>query len=177
MKRLQIGLIGSAGFEEYPNQKPDKNAYEIAYKIGKLIAQKKAILVCGGKSGVMEEACRGAKENNGLTVGIISGNERGQANSYVDVEVVSGMNNCGEEAITISMSDGIIAIGGGAGTLQEIALAYRNKKPIVSIKDIFGWADKLAGKYLDERKKIKIKSAKTPEEAISLLLKEIKILK
>lgn len=177
MKKLQIGVIGSAGWEEYPNKKPDKKALKSAYEVGKLIASKNAILVCGGKGGIMEEACRGAKEKNGITVGVVSGNQRNQVNKYVDVEVVSGAINCGEEALIISMSDGIIAIGGGSGTLQEIATAYRNKKIIVAIKGIPGWANELAGTYLDDRKIIKISFAKSSVDAFKLLLQKIKMIR
>lgn len=176
-KKLQIGVIGSAGWEEYPNKKPNKNAFKAAYEIGKLIASKNAVLICGGKGGIMEEACRGAKENSGTTVGVVSGNQRNQTNKYVDVEVVSGAINCSEEALIISMSDGIIAIGGGSGTLQEIAIAYRNKKPVVAIKDIPGWADNLGGTYLDDRRIIKISVAQSPQRAFKLLLQKIKMLK
>lgn len=174
MRKLQIGVIGSAGWEEYPKRKPNKIAFKIAYEIGRLVAANNAILICGGKGGVMEEACRGAKESDGITVGVISGNKRKQSNKYVDVEIVSGMVNSGEESLIISMSDGIIAIGGGSGTLQEIATAYRNKKPIVAIKGIPGWADKVAGSYLDEREIIKIEAAESPEKALELLMKRLK---
>lgn len=172
-KKLQIGVIGSAGWEEYPNKKPAKSSFMTAYNVGKLIAQENAILICGGKGGIMEEACKGAKEKNGITVGVISGNERNKTNRYVDIEVVSGVINCAEESIIISMCDGLIAIGGGSGTLQEIAIAYRNKKPIIAIKGRNGWATKLANTYLDERQFIKIDSADTPKEAINMLLKKI----
>ncbi|MBI2074256.1 MAG: TIGR00725 family protein [Candidatus Levybacteria bacterium] len=174
MRKLQIGVIGSAGSEEYPRRKPSKKGLRVAYEVGKLIALKNAVLVCGGKGGVMKEACRGAKKNDGITVGIISGSERSQANKYVDVEVVSGMINCGEESLIVSMCDGFIAIGGGSGTLQEIAIAYRNKKPTVAIKGIPGWADKLANTYLDERQIMKIYVAKTPQEAVRILFGKIK---
>ena len=176
MRKLQIGVIGSAGWEEYPMKKPDKNAYQVAYEAGELIAKNNAVLVCGGKGGIMESACKGAKENGGITVGIISGNRRDQANKYVDVEIVSGTINCSEESLIVSMSDGIIAIGGGSGTLQEIATAYRNKKPIVSIKGIKGWAERLANTYLDERRLIKISVADSAKSAMSLLLKKINML-
>lgn len=173
MRKMQIGVIGSAGNEEYPDKKPSKKAFEFAYELGKLIAQQKAVLICGGKGGIMEEACRGAKEKNGITVGVISGNVRDKANKYVDVEVISGFVNCGEEALIVSMSDGLIAIGGGSGTLQEIAIAYRNNKPVVAIKNIAGWADRLAESYLDERGIIKIGSADSPQEAIDKIIKKI----
>lgn len=173
MKKLQIGIIGSAGPEEYPNKKPDKKACKFAYEIGKIVASKKAVLICGGKGGIMKEACKGAKENAGITIGIVSGNKRRTANKYVDVEIVSGSINGSEEGLIISASDGLIAIGGGAGTLQEIALAYRNNKPLVAIKGIRGWADKVSDTFLDERKTAKIESAINPKTAVSLLLKKI----
>lgn len=175
MRRLQIGIIGSAGVEEYPGKKPDKRAFKIAYKLGTLVASANAILICGGKGGIMEEACKGAKEQDGTTVGVVSGTKRDQANTYVDVEIVSGIVNNSEEALIVSMSDGIIAIGGGAGTLEELALAYRNKKPVIAIKGIRGWADTVADTYLDERELIKINSAKTAKEAMDKLLKIINL--
>ncbi|HVZ58447.1 MAG TPA: TIGR00725 family protein [Patescibacteria group bacterium] len=172
MKKKQIAVIGTGGSEEYPFSKPDPNAYRFAYQLGQLIAEQNCILICGGMGGVMAEACRGAKEKGGLTVGVIAGIKRNITNEYVDVEIVSGSMNCAEENLIISMSDGVIAIGGGAGTLQELAIAYRNKKPTVAIKDISGWAAKLAQKkYLDERRTQLIGTAITPAEALTTLLK------
>lgn len=173
-KKIQIGVIGSAGWEEYPGKKPNRKLYKLAYEVGKLIALKQAILICGGKGGIMMEVCRGAKENNGITVGVVSGNKRNTANTYVDIEVVSGFSNYAEEGIIVSMSDGIIAIGGGAGTLQEIATAYRNKKTIVAIQNSGGWAKITAGTYLDERKTVKIYATSSPNEAVRILIKKIK---
>ena len=173
MSRLQIGVIGSAGWEEYPNKKPSEEIYKISYEIGRLIAQKQAILVCGGKGGVMLEACKGAKENGGIVVGVVSGNKRGTSNEYVDIEVISGFVNKGEESLLVSMCDGFIAIGGGAGTLQEITNAYRNKKPIIVINGTGGWSDKLANTSLDERKTIKIYSASSTKEALRKLFKKM----
>lgn len=172
MRRYQIGIVGSAGPEEYPGQKPDVKAYEIAEFLGEKIAQKDAILITGGKGGIMESACKGAKKSNGITVGIVSGNERGTSNQFVDVDVVSGMLNCAEESLIISMSDALIILGGGSGTLQEIALAYRNDKPMVVVDGLDGWGKKLAETYLDYREKYKIRLAKTPQEAIDIVFYE-----
>lgn len=172
---MQIGIIGSAGPEEYPkNGKPCNRIFNLAEKTGKLIAKSGAILITGGKRGIMESSSRGAKKQGGITVGIISGNKRGKSNKFIDVEIVSNMLTTGEESTLISCCDGIIAIGGGAGTLQELAIAYRTKKPIVAITGVNGYSSKFAGKYLDDRKLIKIKSAKTPKEAVSLLMRLIK---
>lgn len=173
MNRLQIGVIGSAGPEEYFGRKPNSKAYAIAEKVGALIAKNKAILICGGKGGIMESACNGARKYGGITVGVVSGNSRNTCNKYVDVEVVSGMINCSEESLIVSMSDALIILGGGSGTLQEIALAYRNEKPMVTITGIGGWGSKLANTYLDYRKKVKILSANDAEEAIGIVFNKL----
>lgn len=173
MRKIQIAVIGSAGSEEYPYLKPEDSLYSKAYEIGKLLAIKNIILVCGGKGGIMESACKGAKENGGMTAGVISGNQRRKSNPFIDVEVVSGIINASEDGIIISMADGVIALGGGSGTLQELTMAYRNKKPIVTIKNTKGWANKLAETYIDERKLIKIKEVATPKEAVDYILSKL----
>lgn len=175
MKKLQIGVIGSAGNEEYPDKNNQRiKIYKQAEELGKIIAQKEAILITGGKGGIMESAAKGAKSNGGTTVGFVKGKERLTSNDFTDIEVVSGMEGCGEETMLILSCDGIIAVGGGAGTLQELAIAYRNKKPVVILDTGYGWASKLANIYLDDRKRVKFFSAKTPKEALNLLLKLIR---
>lgn len=176
-RKLQIGIIGSAGIEEYPKGVRSKQEiYKVAEKIGELVAENGGILVTGGKGGVMEAACKGAKQKSGITVGVVKGKKRKTANRFVDVEVVSGMEGCGEETILVLMCDGVVAIGGGAGTLQELAIAYRNRRPIVALKNLPGWAEKLANSYLDERKKTKIIEAETPQQAIKILINKINML-
>lgn len=172
-KKLQIAIIGSAGPEEYPGKKPNEKSYQIAEKLGELIAKKNAILVTGGKGGIMASACKGAKKYNGITVGVVSGIERGTSNDYVDIEIVSGMINCAEENLIVTMADAAIVLGGGAGTLQEIAIAYRINKPIIVIDGLDGWGKRLAGTYLDYRKKYRIFIAKTPQEAIDLVFDKL----
>lgn len=175
MKKYQIGVIGSAGNEEYPGKNKQRaKIFNIAKILGKLIAREGAILITGGKGGVMEASCKGAKSVGGITVGYVKGKERLTSNEFTDIEVVSGMEGCGEETMLILSCDGIIAIGGGAGTLQELAIAYRNKKPVVVIDLGYGWASKLANTYLDERNNKKFLCAKTPKEAVNLLLKNLK---
>lgn len=175
-KKLQIGVIGSAGWEEYPKTKPEKRIYNLAFEVGKLIAKNNSILICGGKGGIMLEAAKGAKKLKGITVGVVSGSKRFESNKFIDVEVVSGITNFSEESMLISMCDGIISIGGGAGTLQELTLAYRSRKPVVILKNTGGWSEKIADSFLDEREKIKFDLAATPEEAFSILLRKIKML-
>lgn len=169
---MQIGIIGSAGPEEYPrNSKPSKKIFTLAEKIGELIAQKDIVLFTGGKGGIMEAAARGAKRYGGITVGIVKGGRRGTTNKFTDVEVISGMGTGGEVTMLILSCDGIIAVGGGAGTLQELTAAYRNKKPVVALTGVPGYSSEFAGKFMDGRKLTKIGVVETPEEAVESLLK------
>ncbi|MDD5050488.1 MAG: TIGR00725 family protein [Candidatus Pacebacteria bacterium] len=172
-KRIQIGVIGYAGEEEYPTEsKPPQNIYKKAEKVGFLLAKRNAVVVTGGKSGIMESGARGAKKAGGVTLGVIKGKKRFTSNDFTDVEVLSGMEADGfDEVLLVNMCDGFICIGGGAGTLEEITLAYRNNKPVVVLKGTGGWADKLAGAYLDERRKIKIESASDEKNAVDMVLK------
>lgn len=174
-KRFQIGVICPAGPEEYPKGMAPKDAvYEACEIVGKLLARRGVIVVTGGKSGGMEAAARGAKSEGGLTVGVISGGERFTSNSFTDVEFVSSASLAGlDEFFLVSMCDGIIAVGGGAGTLEELTIAYRNKKPIVLLRGSGGWADRLSEPYLDERRLIEAHFANTPEEAVEMLMKTL----
>lgn len=175
-RKLQIGVIGSAGPEEYSREGgASKLLMEKAKEIGFLLAKKGIIVITGGKSGVMEAAAKGAKESKGITVGVIKGKERFKSNNDTDIEVVSGAEANGfDEFLLVLMSDALIVIGGGAGTLEEMAIAYRNNKPIVVLDNSGGWAEKLRGGYLDERRIIKVEVAKTPREAV---IKAIKLAK
>lgn len=178
-KKLQIGVIGSAGQDDYENNgAASQEMIMIAKEVGGLLAKANVIVVTGGKDGIMEAAAEGAKMAGGLTVGVIKGQDRFLSNQYTDVEIISGMIADGFDELTlVLMCDALIVIGGGAGTLQEITIAYRNNKPIIAIEDLGGWGERLAGKYLDERKKIFIKSAQSPIEAVNLALSEIDELK
>jgi len=178
-KKLQIGVIGSAGQDDYENNgAASEEMMIIAREVGELLAKANSVVVTGGKDGIMEAAAEGAKMTGGITVGVIKGRERLTSNQYTDIEIISGMVADGLDELTlVLMCDALIAIGGGAGTLQEIAIAYRNNKPVIAIDCLGGWGEKLAGNYLDERKKIFIKSAKNADEAVNLVLSEIDKLK
>ncbi|MEI6528582.1 MAG: TIGR00725 family protein [bacterium] len=175
-KKLQIGVVGYAGPSEYPvGAIKNKGIYKIAEKVGFLLARNGAIVVTGGKGGVMESAAYGARKAKGLTVGVIKGKERYASNKFTDVEILSGMVSDGfDEFLLVNMCDAIIVIGGGAGTLEEITIAYRNKKPIIVLKNTGGWADNVCGIDLDQRKTINVQVVSTPEEAVNLAIKSAK---
>ena len=96
------------------------------------MAESGAVLVCGGRGGVMEAACRGAKAAGGLTIGILPGVDRGGANAFVDVPIVTGMGEA-RNAIVARTAQAVIAIGGSYGTLSEIAFALRFGVPVVGL--------------------------------------------
>jgi uncharacterized protein (TIGR00725 family) len=101
--------------------------------LGRGIAQRQAILVCGGLTGVMEHAARGAQSAGGLTVGLLPGEDTHDANAFIDIAIATGLGHA-RNAILAGTADGIVAVGGGLGTLSEIALALRNRRPTIGIK-------------------------------------------
>ena len=107
---------------------PDEEA--AAQAVGRLLAERGAVVVCGGLGGVMAAACRGAKEAGGTTVGILPGAERTQANSWVDVAVATGMGEA-RNAVIARTADVVVAVAGGYGTLSEIALGLRLGRPVI----------------------------------------------
>lgn len=104
----------------------------LAEEVGRLLAQRGAVVVTGGLGGVMEAACRGAKSANGLTVGILPGQSARDANPYVDVPIVTAMS-VARNAIVVRSSRALIGIEGSYGTLSEIALALNIGVPVVSL--------------------------------------------
>jgi uncharacterized protein (TIGR00725 family) len=100
--------------------------------VGRGLAEAGAVVVCGGLGGVMEAACRGAKAAGGTTVGILPGDDRTQANDYVDVAIATGLGE-GRNALIVRAVDALVAVGGEYGTLSEIALALKTGKPVVGI--------------------------------------------
>ncbi len=105
---------------------------QIAESIGKEVARMGATLICGGLGGVMEAACKGAKSAGGKTIGILPGHNKGEANPYVDIPIVTGLGFM-RNNLVIKNADIVIAIDGKEGTLSEIAFALQMKKPIIGI--------------------------------------------
>ena len=107
--------------------------YDIAYEVGRLIAQSGAILVCGGKGGVMEAACKGAVDANGLTIGILPSDNIQEANEYVQVPIATGMG-IARNIIIVRTAQALISINGRYGTLSEMAFAAQLNKPLFSLQ-------------------------------------------
>lgn len=104
----------------------------VAEEVGRELARRGAVLVCGGLGGAMEAACRGAREEGGTTVGILPGLDRREANEFVDVALPTGLGEA-RNALVVRTADSLVAIGGGFGTLSEIALALKTGKPVVGL--------------------------------------------
>jgi len=134
--RVIIGVCGSGNL----NDVNASNIYEKAEIIGREIAKNKGILICGGKDGVMEAVCKGAKQEQGLSIGILP-YERAEKNEYVDVPIVTGIGEK-RNAIIVQTADCIIAMAGMWGTLNEITLAAIYHTPVVFLKDSGGFVDK-----------------------------------
>jgi uncharacterized protein (TIGR00725 family) len=111
----------------------DGELYEQAREVGRLVAERGGIVVCGGLSGVMEAAARGATEAGGLAVGILPDEDRRRANEYLAYSIATGMGQARNLAVVCS-GDVIIAIGGEYGTLSEIGLARKVGRPVVSLE-------------------------------------------
>jgi len=172
-KRFQIGVMGSAADLKYA-----KKLEKLAEQIGYHVAKSKSILIFGAEKdydSLSTAACRGAKKAGGLTVGVTYGKGMDVYEKNADVIIASGLERGGGREMALVLScDAIIALNGGSGTLTEIAVAYQANIPIVIIKGTGGWSQKLAGKFLDSRKRIKIEIARTPKEAVNLAHKLIK---
>jgi uncharacterized protein (TIGR00725 family) len=130
-KRQRIICVVGGGAIVAPE---DSAIYVQARETGKLIAEAGCILLCGGRGGVMEAAARGAREAGGLTIGILP-NRRANAganepNEFIDVAVFTGLGD-GRNYVNACAADAVIALAGGAGTLSEIALAFKVGTPVV----------------------------------------------
>lgn len=110
-----------------------REIYEMAVEVGRRIAEMGAVLVTGGRGGVMEAVCRGAKEKGGVTIGILPGNDRREGNKYLDYVILTGMGYA-RNVLVVMNGDIVIAIDGKYGTLSEIALALQHGKPVYGLK-------------------------------------------
>jgi uncharacterized protein (TIGR00725 family) len=123
-KSIYIGVIGAGECSD--------EVYRLAEEVGERIAKAGAILVCGGLGGVMEAASRGAKKQGGITIGILPGIDKNQANPYIDFPIVTGLGE-GRNLLVIRNSDAVIALPGEFGTLSEIAFSLKLGKPVIGL--------------------------------------------
>ena len=152
-----IGVMGASECEEA--------VWRLAYDVGRLTAEGGAILLNGGRGGVMEASAKGAKEAGGLTVGILKDTHRrpGKNNPYIDIPIRTGLGDV-RNWINICAADALIAISGGWGTLSEVALARKIGKPVVLLRS---W------RLLAEPPVEALPEAETAERAVELAFEAI----
>jgi uncharacterized protein (TIGR00725 family) len=141
---MQVSVIGSGGEHE-----------ERAEEVGRLLAERGCTVVCGGRGEVMAAAARGAKSAGGTTIGILPGEDRSDANEWIDHVVVTGIGHARNLAVVAS-GEAVIAVGGRWGTLAEIGLARALGRPVVILEP--GW--EIEG----------VERAQTAEEAVTRAL-------
>lgn len=123
--RIHVGVIGP--------QTATPEIEELAVRVGRGIAERGGVVVCGGLTGVMAAACRGAKDADGTTIGLLPGLDRHQANEWVDVALPTGLGEV-RNVLVVRASDAIVAVDGSHGTLTEIAFALKHRKPVVALR-------------------------------------------
>ena len=148
-----IAVIGSA--------RCDERTAAQARAVGHEIARRGALLVCGGRGGVMAAACEGAQAAGGTTIGILPGTDRREANPFVDVPIVTGLGEA-RNAIVVRTADAVIAVQGGYGTLSEIGLALKMGRPVIGLGT---WKLESGGEGSDP-----VLRAGTPLQAVGLAL-------
>jgi uncharacterized protein (TIGR00725 family) len=153
-----VGVIGagSASAQEQAD----------AEAVGRGLAAAGAVVVCGGLGGVMEAACRGARAAGGMTVGILPGSRREDANAFVEVALATGLGEM-RNGLVVRTVDALVAIGGEFGTLSEIALGLKAGKPVVALG---GWDLARAGEPVDA-----VERAASAEDAVARALAACKL--
>ncbi len=175
---LQVGIIGSAGTEEYlKGWRSPKGLIKAVKTIGELLGDQGATIVTGGGGGIMSTVAKAGIKKKSITIGFFNTlNDIGVGDIYT-VGITTGMMEGGPEYLLPLSSDIMIAVSGGAGTLNEMTVAYRNQVPVILLRGFGGWVDKIIpllfdGKYLDERKRIPFFIADSPKEAVKIAICE-----
>jgi uncharacterized protein (TIGR00725 family) len=121
---MRVSVIGGGRVDSEPK--------EMAVEVGRLLAQRGHTVVCGGLGGVMEAVCRGAKDAEGTTIGVLPGENPADANDYVDIAVATGVGHA-RNALVVMNGDAVVAIDGGGGTLSEIGFSFVYDRPIAGL--------------------------------------------
>ena len=141
--------------------------WDLAHAIGRGIVDAGCRLATGGLGGVMAAASQGARSSEGYregdVVGVLPGRNPDEANEYVDIALATGLGD--GRNLVLANSDAVIAVGGGAGTLLELAAAWKGRALIIALA-VEGWSGELAGRRIDDRRPAPILSAQTPVEAL-----------
>ncbi len=171
VRRMQIGVMGSAADLGYAQE-----VAQLAEDVGRQIAVRGYTVVYGAEKdcdSLSTAAGRGAKSAGGLTVGVTYGKGL-KVFDDADVIITCGAERGGpREAVLVLSCDVIICVSGGSGTLNEMVVAYQGNIPIVALVGTGGMADTYAGKFIDARKRLMVRSASTAEEAVLLAVESV----
>ncbi|MEF8848923.1 MAG: TIGR00725 family protein [Candidatus Thermoplasmatota archaeon] len=167
MKNL-ISVCGSDSGDKNLSEKTLKTAE----KVGCLIAERNAVLVCGGHGGIMKAACKGCKKTQGLTVGIMPYNKK-EANPYIDIAIPTDLGNI-RNYLVANTGDVTIALGGRWGTLNEISYRMITGKPLILIKNTGGTVDKVIKENFIEKNNPQVYIVDSAEEAVDKAFEIIK---
>jgi uncharacterized protein (TIGR00725 family) len=159
-RRPQVAIIGSS--------EADDAMMKLAYEAGAVIAKLNAALVTGGRDGIMDAASKGCADAGGIVIAVVPGTSMDEANSHSHYVIPTGLG-WARNVITAIAGDVILAIGGAAGTLSEIAFAWMYDRPIIALSPGGGWAARLAGECVDHRRTDKIVDCRTIAELESSL--------
>jgi uncharacterized protein (TIGR00725 family) len=162
------GVVSVIGASDIDNEIEEKTI-----EIGKLLAENNYAVACGGLSGVMEAICKGVKEKDGLTIGIIPYPEKKRANKYIDIVIPCPFSQA-RNIVVVLAGDVCLAISGKAGTLSEICFAWIYDKPLIALSSVPGWSSKIANQRLDNRRTDMIYGVETPLEVIDKINELIK---
>jgi uncharacterized protein (TIGR00725 family) len=156
MKDQRLRVVSVIGAGECPPE-----LAQLAEEVGRLLAENGVALVCGGRGGVMEAACRGAQKAGGIVIGLLPGSDVSDGNSYLTVALPTGLGHARNALVALAGSS-VIAIGGGPGTLSEIGLALKAGRRVITLES---WSMK---DYRDEPATVIV--AQTPAKAVGLAL-------
>jgi uncharacterized protein (TIGR00725 family) len=162
------------------NVTPGSPKILLAEETGRLLIDAGFRVLTGGLGGVMEAACRGARSSSnyrpGDTVAVLPGHDPTDANPFVDIVIPSGLDYVRNSIV--AHADALIAIGGGAGTMSEICLAWTYKRLIIALR-VEGWSGKIADQRVDERVRYpnepddRVFGARSPADAVQTLVDRI----
>jgi uncharacterized protein (TIGR00725 family) len=147
----------------------------VAEALGRGLVERGFRLATGGLGGVMEAASRGAHSATGYregdVIGVLPSGDRTTANRWVDIAIPTNLGYA-RNVLVVTMAEAVVAVGGGAGTLTEIAMAWQLDRPIVALEQP-GWSEKLAGTAIDARPRPPILGAKSAQEAVELVARAL----
>jgi len=169
MKKTLISVCGSDG----DDSNLSNFALETAEEVGRLVAKQNGIIVCGGRGGVMKAVCKGAKEENGLTIGILP-QTKDEANEFVDIAIPTGIGHK-RNFLVVSAGDAVIAIGGRWGTLNEISFAMIFNKPLILVKGTGGCVDEIINRNLMQNIEFRYHIADSANNAVEKAFELCKI--